>query len=192
MSVNSFLAPYERIVDFAVIDRDFDAAHEELTPKGTPRRKVIERNFADAIRLLYRRTTFTVGGAQITFPNWLFQALGVTAQDLRVDGNELTLASTGHVAPGRARRRGRGPGRLGGLPAAAAGRSISASSCRREALARERAARPVRAARRRAAPRAAPAPAAGLEWHRRVEPYQRDARPTGRRPRRCSAGRPST
>ncbi len=95
VTANSFLAPYERIVDFAVVDRDFDAAHGELTPKGTFRRKVIERNFADVIRLLYRRTTFAVGGVQVTFPNWLFQALGVTAQDLRVEEGELTLASLG-------------------------------------------------------------------------------------------------
>jgi long-subunit acyl-CoA synthetase (AMP-forming)/GNAT superfamily N-acetyltransferase len=95
VTANSFLAPFERIVDFAVIDRDFEAARDELTPKGTFRRKVIARHFADVIRLLYRRTTFLVGGAQVLFPNWLFQALGVTAQDLRVEGTAITLASVG-------------------------------------------------------------------------------------------------
>ena len=93
VTANSFLAPFERIVDFAVIDRDFDPARDELTPKGTYRRKVIERNFADVIRLLYRRTTVVVGKAPITFPNWLFQALGVTAQDLRVEDARVALAS---------------------------------------------------------------------------------------------------
>jgi long-chain acyl-CoA synthetase len=95
VTANSFLAPYERIVDFAVIDRDFDAARDELTPKGTYRRKVVERNFADTIRLLYRRATFAVGGTQVMFPNWLFQALGVTAQDLKVDASTITLVSVG-------------------------------------------------------------------------------------------------
>jgi long-subunit acyl-CoA synthetase (AMP-forming)/GNAT superfamily N-acetyltransferase len=93
VSVNRFLAPFERIVDFAVIDRDLDPEREELTAKGTPRRKVVERNFADTIRLLYRRASLRVGEAELTFPNWLFQALGVTAHALRVRGERLTLPS---------------------------------------------------------------------------------------------------
>jgi acyl-CoA synthetase (AMP-forming)/AMP-acid ligase II/GNAT superfamily N-acetyltransferase len=93
VSANSFLAPYERIVDFAIIDRDFDADRGELTAKGTYRRKTIERNFTDRIRLLYRRTTLHVGDAEVTVPNWFFQALGLTTQELRVEGNQLVLAS---------------------------------------------------------------------------------------------------
>jgi long-subunit acyl-CoA synthetase (AMP-forming)/GNAT superfamily N-acetyltransferase len=93
VSANSFLAPFERIVDFAVIDRDFEADKGELTPKGTFRRKTIERNFADVIRPLYRRTTIEVGGARVTVPNWLFQALGLTAEELRANGDQLLLPS---------------------------------------------------------------------------------------------------
>ena len=93
VSANSFLAPYERIVDFAVIHRDFDAEHDELTPKGTYRRKNIERAFSDEIRLLYRRTTLNVGGAEVIIPNWFFQALGITTQELRVEDDHLYLAS---------------------------------------------------------------------------------------------------
>jgi long-subunit acyl-CoA synthetase (AMP-forming)/GNAT superfamily N-acetyltransferase len=95
VSANAFLAPFERIIDFAVIDRDFDAANGEITPKGTYRRKTIERNFADVIQLLYRRTTLSVGGADVTVPNWLFQALGITTQGLRVDDDQLSLGSVG-------------------------------------------------------------------------------------------------
>ena len=95
VSANSFLSPFERIVDFAVIDRDFDPDLGELTPKGTYRRKTVERNFADTIKLLYRRTTLSVGGAEIAVPNWLFQALGITTQELEVDGDRLTLGSIG-------------------------------------------------------------------------------------------------
>jgi long-subunit acyl-CoA synthetase (AMP-forming)/ribosomal protein S18 acetylase RimI-like enzyme len=94
VSANSFLAPYERIVDFSVIGRDFDGARGELTAKGTYRRKNIERAFADEIRLLYRRQTFKVGGAEIIVPNWFFQALGITAQEIRIEGNALVLASS--------------------------------------------------------------------------------------------------
>jgi long-chain acyl-CoA synthetase len=93
VSANSFLAPYERIIDFAVIDRDFDADLGELTAKGTYRRKVIERAFAEEIGLLYRRRTLTVGGAGIVVPNWFFQALGITTQELRVEDDCLVLAS---------------------------------------------------------------------------------------------------
>ncbi len=91
VSANSFLAPYERIIDFAIIDRDFDGERGELTPKGTFRRKTIERNFSGEISLLYRRKTLTLGGASIVVPNWLFQALGITAQDIQVEGDSLLL-----------------------------------------------------------------------------------------------------
>ena len=94
-SVNAFLAPYERIVDFAVIDRDLSAEEGELTPKGTPRRKAVEAHFAPTIRLLYRRAHLTAGGLEVVFPNWLFQALGLTAQDVRIEGDRLALPSHG-------------------------------------------------------------------------------------------------
>ena len=95
VSANSFIEPFERIVDFTVIDREFDQARGELTPKGTYRRKAIENNFADVIELMYRRTTLNVGGAEVTVPNWFFQKLGTTTQDLSADGNCMILASTG-------------------------------------------------------------------------------------------------
>ena len=95
VTANSFLAPFERIVDFAVIDRPFDAEHGELTPKGTYRRKTIERNFSETIRLLYRRRVLTVGGVRLLVPNWFFQVLGLTSDDLRVREDELHLISSG-------------------------------------------------------------------------------------------------
>lgn len=94
-SVNAFLAPYERIVDFALIDRDLSAERGELTPKGTPRRKVVETNFDSTIRLLYRRAQLKIGGLEIVFPNWLFQALGLTAQDLRLEAERIALPTRG-------------------------------------------------------------------------------------------------
>lgn len=90
-SVNAFLAPYERIVDFAVIDRDLDPARGELTPKGTPRRRAVEANFAETIRLLYRRAHLKVGGVDVVFPNWLFQALGLTSQELSIEADRIQL-----------------------------------------------------------------------------------------------------
>jgi long-subunit acyl-CoA synthetase (AMP-forming)/ribosomal protein S18 acetylase RimI-like enzyme len=95
VSANSFLAPFERIVDFAVIDRDFDAEQGELTAKGTFRRKTIESAFADEIRLLYRRRRLSVGGVEVIVPNWFFQVLGITTQELRVGDDALYLSSLG-------------------------------------------------------------------------------------------------
>jgi len=95
VSANSFLAPYERIVDFAVIGRDFDGDRGELTAKGTYRRKNIERSFSDEIRLLYRRRKLTVGGVDIVVPNWLFQVLGITTQELQIGDDSLILSSLG-------------------------------------------------------------------------------------------------
>ncbi|MCU0345060.1 MAG: AMP-binding protein, partial [Ignavibacterium sp.] len=39
VSVNNFLAPFERILDFRIITRAFDDANGELTPKGTYKRR---------------------------------------------------------------------------------------------------------------------------------------------------------
>jgi hypothetical protein len=94
-SVNKFVAPFERIVDFAIIDRDLDDEKGELTPKGTPRRKVVVDNFADTIEGLYRRVRLNVGGVDLTVPNWLFQSLGLTAQDAHATESEITLPSLG-------------------------------------------------------------------------------------------------
>jgi len=113
VSANAFLAPFERIIDFAVINRDFDAEKGELTPKGTYRRKIIEKNFDETIKLLYRRTTLTVGGAKITVPNWLFQTIGITTQGLKVDEDHLTLGTVG--TPITIRQLGEGEIRVGSV-----------------------------------------------------------------------------
>ena len=91
VSVNQFLVPYERIVDFAVIDRDLDPALGELTEKGTPRRPQVVRNFESVLRQLYRRTVLHLGGLELTVTNWMFQALGLTANDLRVTEDTIAL-----------------------------------------------------------------------------------------------------
>lgn len=91
ISVNRFLSPYERIVDFAIVDRGLDEERGELTPKGSPRRMTVERNFQDVIDRLYRRSVLHIDGLDVLIPNWLFQALGLTSQDLQVDHGRLQL-----------------------------------------------------------------------------------------------------
>jgi long-chain acyl-CoA synthetase len=83
-SVNAGLAPYERVVGFALIERDFDAARGELTPKGSLRRKVIETNFAPVIERLYRSThvELATGGVRVRIPRWFFRDLGIVEDDL--------------------------------------------------------------------------------------------------------------
>jgi long-subunit acyl-CoA synthetase (AMP-forming)/N-acetylglutamate synthase-like GNAT family acetyltransferase len=95
VSSNQFLAPYERVVDFAIVTRDLDEQRGELTPKGTPRRKVVEQNFQDVISQLYRRTSLRIAGVELIIPNWLFQILGLTARDIRVGEEAIMLPSSG-------------------------------------------------------------------------------------------------
>jgi GNAT superfamily N-acetyltransferase len=95
VSVNRFVAPFERVVDFAIIDRDLDADKGELTPKGTPRRKAVVENFDDVIAALYRRADLEVGGTSLTLPNWLFQTLGITTQDLMAEEQGIALPPLG-------------------------------------------------------------------------------------------------
>ena len=53
---NLDLAPHERVVGFAVLDRDFSLERGELTPKGSYRRKAMEESFRDILASLYRGT----------------------------------------------------------------------------------------------------------------------------------------
>jgi long-subunit acyl-CoA synthetase (AMP-forming)/GNAT superfamily N-acetyltransferase len=97
VSVNQFLAPFERIVDFAVLDRDFDEDRGELTPKGTFRRRAIVDNFEHTISELYRRARMRLEtpGVTVEMPNWLYQSLGLTAGDIAVREDRLVSDATG-------------------------------------------------------------------------------------------------
>jgi len=110
-TANPVLAAFERVVNFAVLDRDFSDAHGELTAKGSYRRKAIEANFADVISELYKSSVrvLQVGPYSVRIPLWFFRDLGVleNAVQARPDGlvnNESgrTLAVT-EGADGRVR-----------------------------------------------------------------------------------------
>jgi long-chain acyl-CoA synthetase len=94
VSVNNFLSPFERIVDFAIIDREFNP-DTELTPKGSFKRKVIEENFATEIEELYARKDIALRGRKltITIPNWFIREKGITASRIKI--NEDHIAITG-------------------------------------------------------------------------------------------------
>ncbi|TFH00247.1 MAG: hypothetical protein E4H13_07945, partial [Calditrichales bacterium] len=93
ISVNRFLAPYERIVDFVFIDRDFDADKGELTPKGTYRRKTVEENFAAFIEPMYEKNYLAIrmDGKEIRVPNWFLREKGVTPNEIGVKADTLVL-----------------------------------------------------------------------------------------------------
>ena len=93
VSVNKFLAPFERIVDYRVIDREFDAAKGELTPKGTYKRRVIEENFSEIIEPMYGRNYLVVlcDNFEIRIPNWFLREKGLTANEISFKENTLKL-----------------------------------------------------------------------------------------------------
>lgn len=88
---NADLAPYERVVNFAVLDRDFTIEAGELTPKGSFRRKNIETNFKQVIDGLYRSPYIEHGvdGIRIRIPRWLIRDLGILESDIEALGDGL-------------------------------------------------------------------------------------------------------
>ena len=86
VTVNNFLAPYERIVNFRIIDRAFSAEEGELTPKGTYKRRQIENNFDSVIEEMYTKnfTEVIVNEAEVRIPNWFLREHGLSATDILI------------------------------------------------------------------------------------------------------------
>ncbi len=102
---NLDLAPHERVVGFAVLDRDFSLEMGELTPKGSYRRKAIEESFHDVLLSLYRGNAvhLSANGLRVRVPRWLHRDVGILEGDLvlgpdtledRRRGLALTLRTT--------------------------------------------------------------------------------------------------
>ena len=100
-AANADLAPSERVVNFALLDRDFEAARGELTPKGSLNRKAVETNFSREIEDLYRRNHVELvrGGARVRIPLWLFRDLGILEDGISYDGTALRDAHRGVSLP---------------------------------------------------------------------------------------------
>ncbi|MEZ5359289.1 MAG: GNAT family N-acetyltransferase [Candidatus Zixiibacteriota bacterium] len=112
-TANQDLAPYERVVNFALVDRDFDVAHDELTPKGSFKRKNIESNFKEIIDELYKSkdVSLQIQDLTIRIPHWFYRDLGILEDVIIVTdtglkntqhGFTLTIdkAEKGHVQIG--------------------------------------------------------------------------------------------
>jgi len=93
VTVNNFLAPFERIVDFRIIDHPFTLEKGELTPKGTYKRRVIEKNFSEIIEEMYVKTytTINVGTLTVKVPNWFLREKACLSGDIVAMGNDLVI-----------------------------------------------------------------------------------------------------
>ncbi len=93
VTVNRFLAPFERIIDFRIIDRPFSAEAGELTPKGTFKRRVIEINFKSEIDVMYKKnyTPLKVGKIEVRIPNWFLREKSCLISDITVVDNGISI-----------------------------------------------------------------------------------------------------
>ncbi len=103
MTANKELASYERIVNFKIIERNFDAEKGELTPKGTFKRKQILQNFNKIIEELYvsNKIEFDLETFKIVIPRWLYRDMGILETDIykiktgiknKTTGDSLTIS----------------------------------------------------------------------------------------------------
>ena len=84
MAANADAAPYERVINFTLLDRDFTSENGELTAKGSFNRKIIETNFREIIEKLYISNIVTLsdGNCSIQIPRWFFRDLGILETDI--------------------------------------------------------------------------------------------------------------
>lgn len=105
VAVNRFLAAHERVVDFVVPERGFSVEADELTAKGTFKRRIVESRHADLIEPMYRRQyqELSVGTVTVRVPHWFLRARGLTESDVTVEEDSLHLTATGDrltIVPG--------------------------------------------------------------------------------------------
>ena len=93
VSVNNFLAPFERILDFKIINRPFSDEYHELTPKGTYKRRVIEKNFEELIQSMYQKDHLSLGLGkyEVKIPNWFLREKGALSRDVFLRDNVLSI-----------------------------------------------------------------------------------------------------
>lgn len=92
-AVNRFLAPFERILDFALLSEDLDPA-AELTAKGTPKRAVVTERLAEAIEAMYARdqVAVKVGDVEVRIPQWFLRYSGIPTREIRAEDGALVAA----------------------------------------------------------------------------------------------------
>ncbi len=90
-TANQELAPYERVVNFELLDRDFDSGKKELTPKGSFSRKIIVQNFSELINRLYagKYLELEYKDLIIRIPRWFYRDQGILENGIFVRGGGL-------------------------------------------------------------------------------------------------------
>ena len=80
------------MINFAIIKRTF-IKDEELTQKGTFKRKIIIKNFDAIISPMYQKNyvTLSYNKYQIYIPNWLLREKGISRNDIYWDGSVLSV-----------------------------------------------------------------------------------------------------
>ena len=93
ISVNGFLSPFERIVNFSIIKEDFSIKKNELTQKGTFKRKNVLSNYRQAIDQMYKKDYVSLYNEEkeIKFPNWLIREIGTIKSNVKWDGNKILI-----------------------------------------------------------------------------------------------------
>ncbi len=93
VTVNKFLAPFERILDFRLTGRAFSEALGELTPKGTYKRRLIEKNFSTQIDEMYQKNYVALsnGSLEVQLPNWFLREKGCLMHDIVFRGETLAI-----------------------------------------------------------------------------------------------------
>ena len=94
LSVNSFLSPFERIVNYVIINRDFSFDKGELTTKGSYKRKKVLENFQKIINPLYEKNYVSLfyNSKEIKFPNWLLREIGTVRTNIKWDGQKIAIS----------------------------------------------------------------------------------------------------
>ena len=84
LEANRKLALHERVVDFAIIERDLSEDLGELAADGSYRRKMIATSFKSEIEAMYgdRQVELSVGALVVRIPRWLFRDLGILISDI--------------------------------------------------------------------------------------------------------------
>lgn len=90
-AANKDLAPFERVINFILLDRNFDLAKGELTPKGSFNRKAIEKNFKGEIQELYKSNFIDLKrkGLKVRIPRWFYRDLGILEDDIEFTSEGL-------------------------------------------------------------------------------------------------------
>ncbi len=93
VSINKFLAPFERILDFQIIDRPFSLEYDELTPKGTYKRRNIEKNFEKDISSMYHLSYVSIylDDLEIRIPNWFLREKGCLNRDIVPEKERISI-----------------------------------------------------------------------------------------------------